>query len=69
MTCNGGVIVKYSSTSLPHPVMVFGRDVLILVKDNNLLRSSMIVTLIFFVRCNNFRWTADVWPDNAIEEV
>ena len=68
MTCNGEVIVKYSSTGLPHPVMVFGRDVLS-KKDNNLLRSFRVVTLMFFVPCNKFRWTADMWPDNAIEEL
>ena len=36
MTYNEEAIVKYNSTSLPNPVMVFDRDVLILVKDNNL---------------------------------
>ena len=69
MTCNGEVTVKYSSTSLPHPVMVFSRDALILVNDNYLLRSFRIVTLMFFVLCNKFRWTADMWPANAIEEL
>ena len=69
MTFNEEVIVKNSSSSLPQPVMVFDRDVLILVKDNNLLRSFRIVTKMFFVRCNKFRWTTDMWPDNAIEEL
>ena len=44
ITCNLEVIVKYSSISLPHPVMVFGRDALILIQDNTLLRSFRIVT-------------------------
>ena len=44
VTCNGEVIIKYSSASLPHHVMIFGRDVMILVKDNTLLRSFRIVT-------------------------
>ena len=69
MSCNGELIFKYSSTSLPHPGMVIGRDVLILVKDNDLLRSFMMVNLTLFDRCNKFRSTADMWPDNAIEEL
>ena len=69
MTCNGEVVVKYSSASFPHPVMIFGRDVLILIKDNTLLRSFRIVTYMFFVPCNKCRWTADTWPDNEIEEL
>ena len=44
MTCKGEVIVKYNFTSSLHPVMVFGRYVLILVKGNNLLRGFRIVT-------------------------
>ena len=49
MACNGEVIVKCSSTSFPHPVKVFGRDVLILVKDNNLLRASG-----WLLKCSSF---------------
>ena len=49
MTSNEEVIVKYNSTSLPNPAIVFGSDVLILVKDNNLLSSIRIVSSMFFM--------------------
>ena len=49
--------------------MDFDIVALILVKDTNLLRSFRIVTHMFFVRCNKSIWTADMWPDNATEEL
>ena len=39
LLCYGEVIDKYSSTSLQNPVIVFGTDVLLLVKDSKLRNS------------------------------
>ena len=49
--------------------MVFGRDGLILVKDNNLLSSFRIVTYLFFDGCIKVRLTAAMGPDNVILKI
>ena len=43
MTCDGEVIVINNSTSSPHPLIVFGRDVFVLAKAKSLPRRICIV--------------------------
>ena len=72
MICSEEVIVKYHSTSLPNPVMVFGRDVWILVRNNNLHSSFRIVTknvVLHDAISSNGLLSADIWLDNVIEEL
>ena len=39
MTCDGEVIFNNNFTSSPHPLIVFGRDVFVLVKAKNVFLS------------------------------
>ena len=52
MTWDGEVKVDITFTSSPHPLIVFGRDVFLLVKTKNLPSSTCIVIKTFFNKCN-----------------
>ena len=62
MTCDAEVIVGNNFTSSPHPLVVFGRDVFVLVKAKNLQSIIRIVIKAFFNGCNYFTVNATIRP-------